>query len=51
MLSPDFLGADGRLSSLVRADPVEEGVATPGARRLLEAVDDDDTLGVLGRLA
>jgi hypothetical protein len=47
VLSPDFLGAAG-LSSLVRAEPVEEGVTTPAVRRLLEAVD-DDSLGVFGR--
>lgn len=49
VLSPDFRGADG-FSSLVRAEPVEEGVTTPAVRRLLEAVDDDDNFGVFERL-
>jgi hypothetical protein len=44
-LSPDFRGA-ACLSSLVRVEPVDDGVAV---RRLLEAVD-DDSLGVLERL-
>jgi hypothetical protein len=48
-LSPDLRGGADR-SSLVRAEPVDEGVPAPAVRRLLEAVD-DDSLGVLGRLA
>jgi hypothetical protein len=49
-LSADFLGGCA-LSSLVLADPVDDGVAMPVRRGLLEVVDDEDSLGVLGRLA
>jgi hypothetical protein len=50
-LSPDLRGAGGwALSSLVRVEPLEDGVATPALRALLDVVDDDDSFGVLGRL-
>jgi hypothetical protein len=49
VLSPDFLGGTAR-SSLVRAEPVEDGVAMSAPLLLLEAAEDEDSLGVFGRL-